>query len=437
MPEQTLEQPQRPQEPPQEQQQQQPQQQPQQHPQQHPQQQQRPALKRWALRGLVLAVLVAGGWLLRVTVLAPDPLVVSTVVVKQGRVESTVTNSKAGTLESRRRARLSAEIGSRVTEILHREGDQVQAGEPLIRLNDVSFIANLELAQAAIEVAVAREREACLARDHAQRNLARNQELARSKVVSKDLLDGLQVKFYAAAASCTALAAEIKSRRATLRAAEAELAKTIIRAPFAGVVAEVRTEVGEWITPSPPLLTAPSVIDLIDTSSLYVSAPMDEVDSGRIRVGQQAKVTVDSHAGRTFRGEVSRVAPYVLDLELQNRTVEVEVEFDADELDLDADGNQTGFLAGTSADVELIVEAREPVLRIPTSALLEGGLVIVFEDGLLAERELEIGLRNWDFVEVRSGLVAGERVVVSLDRKEIQAGKKAELADEGATGAAR
>ena len=130
-------------------------------------------------------------------------------------------------------------------------------------------------------------------------------------------------------AACTALGAEIKSASATLRAAEAELAKTVIRAPFAGVVAEVRTEVGEWITPSPPLLTAPSVVDLIDPTSLYVSAPMDEVDSGRIRVGQSAKVTVDSHPGQTFRGRVVRVAPYVLDVELQGMPTAAPRDFSA------------------------------------------------------------------------------------------------------------
>jgi HlyD family secretion protein len=96
-------------------------------------------------------------------------------------------------------------------------------------------------------------------------------------------------------------------------------------APFAGVVAEVSIEAGEWTTPSPPGLPIPPVIDLIDISSLYVSAPMDEVDSARIRTGQTVRVTVDSHPGRSFPGHVRRVAPYVLDLEAQNRTVEIEV----------------------------------------------------------------------------------------------------------------
>ena len=168
---------------------------------------------------------------------------------------------------------------------------------------------------------------------------------------------------------------------------------------------------------------------------------MDEVDSGRIRIGQQAKVTVDSHPGRTLRGprrarRSLRARPRAPEPHRRGgggvRRWALEGGNGSS-----ARNTQGGFLAGTSADVELIVEAREPVLRIPTAALLEGGRVLVFEDGLLAERELEIGLRNWDFVEVRSGLSAGELVVVSLDRKEVKAGKKARLADEGGTGAAR
>ena len=102
----------------------------------------------------------------------------------------------------------------------------------------------------------------------------------------------------------------------------------MIVAPFPGVVAEVSTEVGEWVTPSPPLLTSPAVVDLIDPTSLYVSAPMDEVDSARIRAGQIAKLTVDSQPGQVFGARVARVAPYVLDVEAQNRTVEIEVELD-------------------------------------------------------------------------------------------------------------
>ena len=98
---------------------------------------------------------------------------------------------------------------------------------------------------------------------------------------------------------------------------------------------------------------------------------MDEVDSGAIRTGQRAKVTRRFPSRRLVsRGRVVRVAPYVLDVEAQNRTVEIEVEFDDQEV-------AARILPGTSADVEVVLEARDQVLRLPTSALLEGNRTLV------------------------------------------------------------
>lgn len=383
--------------------------------------------RRWLMPGLILLTLIGVGTGLRLTVLAPEPIVVRVIRVDRGPVESTVTNSKAGSIASRRRARLSAEMGGRVTQIFHREGQQVEAGAMLIRLNDESMVAQVELALAERDSSISRHQEACLNRDLAGRDLERARQLASSRVVSVDELDRLDVSHRSAQAACAAAAADVERVNASLRASRAELAKFVIRAPFAGVIAEVNTEVGEWITPSPPLLTSPAVIDMLDPTRVYVSAPMDEVDSGRIRRGLAAKITVDSEPGRSFRGTVVRVAPYVLDVEAQNRTVEVEVEFAPDE-------QTPHFLVGTSADVEIILEQRMGALRIPSIALLEGSRALVLSDGVLREAQLEIGIRNWDFAEVKSGLDEGDQVVVSLDRKEIVAGAKARAKETPAVG---
>jgi HlyD family secretion protein len=143
-----------------------------------------------------------------------------------------------------------------------------------------------------------------------------------------------------------------------------------------------------------------------------------------IRAGQPARVTLDPFPGRAFAGEVVRVAPYVLDVEAQNRTVEIEVELDDAQL-------AAQLLPGTSADVEVILEVRDGVLRIPTGTLLEGSNVLVVNDGRLVERQVTTGLRNWDFVEITSGLSAGEEVVTTLDRPEIKAGARVRVAPHG------
>ncbi len=149
---------------------------------------------------------------------------------------------------------------------------------------------------------------------------------------------------------------------------------------------------------------------------------MDEVDAGRLRAGLAARATVDSRPGEHFPGRLVRVAPYVLDVEAQNRTVEVEVELEPP---------VAGLLPGTSADIEIVLDARDGVLRVPTAAVLTQDRVMVVEGGTLRERAIETGLRNWDFVEIRSGLAAGDRVVISLDRPGVKAGARVVVGDGG------
>jgi HlyD family secretion protein len=201
----------------------------------------------------------------------------------------------------------------------------------------------------------------------------------------------------------------------------------VLRAPFDGVVADVTIEVGEWTTPSPPAVPVPPVIEMLDALSIYVSAPMDEVDSAKIHLEQPVRVTLDPYPDQSFDGRVSLVDPYVLDVEAQNRTVGIEVEL------ADAAFAST-LLPGTSADVEVILSVHQDVLRIPTSALLQGNEVMVLEDGVLARRSVESGLRNWDWTEITGGLAAGDRVVTSLDRAEVKAGAEAVDASAAASG---
>ncbi|MFO0689990.1 MAG: efflux RND transporter periplasmic adaptor subunit [Myxococcota bacterium] len=385
-------------------------------------------LSRRTISVLVVVALIALAVALRLTIFAPDPVEVRVAEVARGTVQSTVTNSKAGTVEARRRSRIAPEIGGRVVEIRRREGERVKRGEVLVRLAEESLRARLEQAKEGVPLAAARLEDACLGRDRARRELERTRRLAEQKVASPDRLDALQYGFDSARVACEAAKAELAQAKANLRAAESELAKTTITAPFDGVVAEVNVEVGEWVTPSPPLLTAPPVIDLIDPTSIYVSAPMDEVDAGAIRTGLPVRVSVDSQPGESFPGRVVRVAPYVLDTEAQNRTLEIEVELDDAKV-------AEALLPGTSADAEVILETRADVVRIPTSALLRSEKVLVLEDGALVERAVELGLRNWQYAEVKSGLTLGERVVVSLDSKAIVAGARAVAAAEDERGA--
>jgi HlyD family secretion protein len=371
---------------------------------------------RWILVVVaIVALLVA----LRYTVFAPDAVEVRTAAVERGRVEETVTNTRAGTVKVRRRAELSPQMGGLVVALPHREGDRVEAGELVVALDDRAQRAELESARAAVTAALAQADEACLAADLAEKELTRVKALHARGIASEQNLDLLRSERDRTRAGCAAARAAVGQAESTVGVVEVQLAFTELRAPFAGTVAELSTEVGEYITPSPPGLPIPPVIDLLDPASIYISAPIDEVDAERIQVGQTARVTVDSRPDTSLMGSVVRVAPYVLDVLEQNRTVEVEVE-------LADPAAMTGVLPGTSADVELILDQREDVLRIPASAVAEGGEVLVLTGGLLEQRSIEVGLRNWRFAEVRSGLEVGERVVVVRNSPEIKAGALAE-----------
>jgi HlyD family secretion protein len=309
-----------------------------------------------------------------------------------------------------------------VVELPFSEGDRVEQGDLLLRLDQRIALAERALAESRVRSAQAAHAESCLVAERAERELVRNRSLAASKIISEDLLDGFVNSRDRALLACTSASTRVEVAQAELALVDARLAQSELRAPFSGVLAQLQVELGEYTTPSPPGVPIPSVIDLIDPSSVYVVAPMDEVDTAVIQVGQAVRVTIDPYPEREFSGRVTRVAPYVLDLKEQNRTLDVEVELD--DLELAA-----RLLPGTSADVEVILRVAADALRIPTSALLEGGRVLLFEGGPLKERELQVGLRNWNWTEVRGGLVQGERVVTSLGSTDVKAGVEAVLAD--------
>lgn len=382
-----------------------------------------PAMSRWIARLFFVVVILALGWLAVRHLWRVEPVPVRVAVVERGAVEESVTNSRAGTVEARRRAKLSPEIGGVVRELPRREGDRVRSGEVVLRLDDSLHRARLSVAERESESAAAQIEQPCLEAERAGRELVRVRGLVDDGIVSEDRLDAVDSGSRSAAAACRAARSRASRAEAALALARAELEKTVLRAPFDGIVADLATEVGEYSTPSPPAVPVPPALDLLDPASIFVSAPMDEVDSARIAPDLPVRVTVDSHRGESFPGRVVRVAPYVLDREEQNRTVEIEVE-------LDDGAFARTLLPGTSADVEVILDRRESSLRVPTSAILDARRVLVLEtaaDGgqVLRSREVAIGSRNWNWVEVLDGLAEGERVVVSFAVPEIRDGAAA------------
>jgi HlyD family secretion protein len=379
---------------------------------------------KWRKRVIILVILIAAGLGLRFTLFRPKPIEISAYKVETGKVEETVTNSKAGTVKVRQRSKLSPEIGGRVIYLGAREGEKVKAGQLLLKLEDSDLKASLSLSERALQSARSAMKEACVAADWAARELERNRALHQQGIVSESLLDQARNSYEAAKARCEAAKSEVKRTEAAIAVANANLKKAELRAPFDGIIAQLSTEVGEWITPSPPGVPIPPVIDLMDNSRVYVAAPMDETDAGRLRTGLPVRISLDPFPDKTFPGMLTRIAPFVQDIEGQNRTVDVEAEF------VDKDFART-LLPGTSADLEVILNVHENVLRAPAYALMEGNKVLVVQENKLITRPVKTGLRNWEYVEVLEGLKAGELIALSLDLAQVKEGAEVKVTQEG------
>lgn len=347
----------------------------------------------------------------------PEPVPVTVAEVTRGKVEATVSNTRAGSVEACQRTRLSPISGGRITYLGVKKGDRVKKGQVLLKLWNEDQQAQSKLAQAQVESARRHVAEVCAIATNAQREAERMTRLRERGFVSEGSEEKARYEAESRKAACEASRAEVDQAQARLKVTRVERGRTVLIAPFAGTIADIVGELGEYTTPSPPGVATPPAIDLIDDSCLYISAPMDEVDAPKIRAGQPARVTLDALPGKVFPARIKRVAPYVVAVEKQARTVNVEATLE--------NRPQPGeLLVGYSADLEVVLNSRDRALRIPSSALQGSDRVLLFKSdtGMLEERLIKTGITNWEYTEVLDGLDEGDKVVTSLDKTGVKAG---------------
>lgn len=206
---------------------------------------------------------------------------------------------------------------------------------------------------------------------------------------------------------------EAKSR---LDAAKIALTRTIITAPFNGMIAEVNMEVGQLSQTTAVVPLAP--MRIVDLLPRYVRTEIDEVDLPRVKPGQTVRIKILAVRRTPFNGTVRKVVPYVSALKEQDRTVEVELTVDSPEFLLPA---------GASADVEIITDFHQNVLTVPVRSVLARGYqryLFVNNNGVAEERQVTTGLANFEKIEILSGLSVNESVIIPGSANEIKAGDK-------------
>jgi len=375
--------------------------------------------RRWLKWTIGLLILVAlGGAVFYFT--RPDPIEVAVQAVTRGVVERTVANTRAGTVKACRRAKLSPSMGGQIAQLPIMKGDRVKTGQLLLELWNKDLAAQVALAQQEVAATQAQVRSVCAKSDVARRNADRLARLRQSDAATAERADNAMAEAAALQAECEAADIQVAVRRAQLATARANLERTRLLAPFDGIIGEINGELSEYVTPSPLGVATPPVVDIIGSNCFYVIAPIDEVDVAGVKLNMPVRITLDAFADRRISGRVRRIADYVLDVEKQARTVDVEVAFDTPD-----DFKQ--LLAGYSADIEIILEARPDAIMVPTEAVIKGQSVYVLlaSAGRVQLRTIKTGLSNWDHTEVLEGLAPGDLVVVNADKPGLKDGARA------------
>lgn len=370
-------------------------------------------LKR-ALWVLVALALLAGVWW---WMSRPEAVTVQLHTVDRGTVEATASNTRAGTVTACRRAKLSPSISGQIVRLPFREGAQVPKDAILVELWNDDIKAERALTEQELKAAEAQASASCALAAQAEREADRQARLRPGGLVSADVLDKAQAQAASQRAQCNASRAQVDVVQAKFATLDARLERTIVRAPFDGIIAELNGELFEITSPSPPGIPTPPSVDLVEFGCIYIEAPIDEVDAASVRVGMPVRVQLDAFRDELFGGTVRRIGAYVEDREKQARFVTVEIE-------LADDPRKARLLPGYSADAEIILDRRDNVLRLPSETIMEDGGVLVFDPSSrrIERRAIRTGLSNWRWTEVLDGVAEGEPLVTNFDDEGVREG---------------
>lgn len=288
-----------------------------------------------------------------------------------------------GSTQAERKADLRAEVSSVVLQVLRENGDVVRKGDVLVKLDETAIRDNLSSAED-------NARSATQALDQAERTLQRLKTLRESGMTSMQALDDAEVRRNAAHS-------ELSASNARAASARQQLQRTVVRAPFDGVVSDRKVSAGDTASVGKELLK------VIDPTSMRFAGRISADKVGQVKVGQAVSFRVNGYGGQDFRGRVIRLDPSANDI---TRQVEVQVAF--------VDGTQPR-VSGLYAEGN-IETTKVAALTLPESALVKAGdktSVWRIKDNKLVKSDIAVGPRDarTGHYEIRSGLSTADAIM--------------------------
>jgi HlyD family secretion protein len=306
----------------------------------------------WALVALLILAGAAVWWQSRA---GDDKPTFRFAKVERGPLTATV--SSTGTLNPVTSVQVGTQVSGQIKELFVDFNSPVKQGQLIARIDPETFTYRVRQAEADLEAGQSSLNRSRVALANALRDLNRTKELVARNFVSPAELDRVQSVYDLAAAEVRTAQAVVQQREAQLATAKIDLARTEIRAPVDGVVIKRSVDVGQTVAAS---LQAPELFVIAkDLRDMQVETSIDEADVGRIRAGQRASFTVDAFPGRTFSGEVRTVrkAPQ----NAQNVVTYIAI--------VSANNERGELLPGMTANVRVVTDTREAVLKVPNGAL--------------------------------------------------------------------
>ncbi|PSO82606.1 MAG: efflux transporter periplasmic adaptor subunit [Cyanobacteria bacterium QS_4_48_99] len=368
-----------------------------------------------------------------------------TVPVKEQDLRVSIEAS--GTVVPVKSVNISPKNSGRIAELFVEQGDRVQQGEKLARMENEDYEAQLSQARANLNEAQARLEEAQAGTPQeveqaqaqvasaqsrfelAQQRRERYQSLLEKGAISQDRFDEVLSEYLSAQANLeqarrsleqtrntnrpeiNRLQAAVESAQAQYQEAQVQFQDTIIKAPFAGIITQKYATEGAFVTPTTSAsstASATSTSILAIAEGLEVLAKVPEVDVGRIEVGQPAKIVADAYQGEVFRGEVKRVAPEAV----------VEQNVTSFEVLVTLFTGQSKLRSGMNVDATFLGKQLQDALTVPTVAVVtqEGktGVMVPGEDNQPQFQPVTLGLTISERTQILQGLESGERVFIDL-----------------------